>query len=66
MTYGSIKSLCGIKSFHDYLLYVFTVNQNFDFNMLNGTRDNSGEKDVFAEDAEVGREEEEEKDSSFK
>lgn len=32
--------------------------------MLNGTRDNSGEKDVFAEDAEVGREEEEEKDSS--
>lgn len=47
-----IKSLCGIKLFHNYLLYVLKVNQIFSFNMPNGTKmpQINCEKNIFAED----------------
>lgn len=52
----------GLNSFHSYSLYVLKMNQKCSFNMPNGTQDTSSKNDVFAEDAQVGREEEEEKE----
>lgn len=59
-----IKSLCGIKLFHNYLLYVLKVNQIFSFNIPNGTKmpQINCEKNIFAEDGQVGKEKKMEKE----
>lgn len=47
-----IKFLCGVKLFHNYLLYVLKMNQIFRLNMPNGTKipQINYENNTFAED----------------